>query len=161
MPGTAAPLGRVRTGIAVRHGERHPDIADGAALRASLLAAAGIYLPDPLLATAGIHFAKVLRELGVHEALAERLHPFPNGAAAMGALAHSTVPGELGCTQITEIKSTPGVELVGSLPAGCELATIYTIAVCSRAREPELAREFAALLCGPAAHARRVTAGFE
>ncbi len=93
--------------------------------------------------------------------MADRLRPFPNGATAMGALARSTAPNEIGCTQVTEIKSTPGVVLVGPLPAGFELATIYTVAVCTRAREPELAREFAALLCGRAAHSRRVTAGFE
>ncbi len=161
VPGTSAPLGRVHTGIAVRDRERYPAIADGAALRASLLAAAGIYFPDPVLATAGIHFMKVLRELGIHKTLAKRLHPFPNGAAAMGALARSTVPGELGCTQITEIKSTPGVVLVGPLPAGFELATIYTVALCTRARAPELARKFAALLSGPTARARREAAGFE
>jgi molybdate transport system substrate-binding protein len=160
-PGTSVPLGCVRTGIAVRDGERHPAIADGAALRDSLLAAAGIYFPDPVLATAGIHFMKVLRELGIEKTVADRLHPFPNGAAAMGALARSTAPGELGCTQITEIKSTPGVVVVGPLPAGFELATIYTVAVCTNARAPELAREFAALLSGPAARARRETAGFE
>jgi molybdate transport system substrate-binding protein len=87
--------------------------------------------------------------------LAERLHPFPNGAAAMGALARGAVPGELGCTQITEIKSTPGVVLVGPLPAGFDLATIYTVAVCTRARDPDLARKFAALVSDPAARARR------
>lgn len=161
LPGTSVPLGCVRTGIAVRDGEPHPAIADGAALRASLLAAAGIYFPDPVLATAGIHFMKVLRELGIETAVAGRLHPFPNGAAAMGALARSPVPGEMGCTQITEIKSTPGVALVGPLPEGFELATTYTVAVCTNSREPELARQFAALLSGPATCGRREIAGFE
>src|SRR5205814_4642734 len=61
-PGTAVPLGRVRTGIAVRAGEPLPAMVDGAALRATLLAAAGLYFPDPELATAGIHFVNVLRE---------------------------------------------------------------------------------------------------
>jgi len=50
QPGTAAPLGRVRTGIAVRSGEPLPAIADGPALRATLLAATGLYFPDPELA---------------------------------------------------------------------------------------------------------------
>jgi molybdate transport system substrate-binding protein len=160
-PGASIPLGQVRTGIGVRDGERFPAIADGTELRASLVAATGIYFPDPVLATAGIHFMKVLRELGIEKSIAERLHPFPNGAAAMAALARSTVPGELGCTQITEIKSTPGVALVGPLPAGFGLATIYTVAVCTNAREPDLALVFAALLSGPEARAKREMAGFE
>ncbi len=160
-PGTAAPLGRVRTGIAVRAGEPLPAIADGPALRATLLAAAGLYFPDPELATAGIHFVKVLRELGIHDAVAPRLHPFPNGTAAMRELARSTAPGLVGCTQITEIRYTPGVVLAGALPVGFELSTVYTVAVCSSAEEPGLARRLAEMLSDPATHSLREAAGFE
>ena len=159
--GTAVPLGRVRTGIAVRSGEPLPAVADGPALRATLLAAAGLYFPDPELATAGIHFVKVLRELGIHDAVAPRLHPFPNGAAAMRELARSTAGGLVGCTQITEIRHTPGVVLVGPLPAGFELSTVYTVAVCRRAEEPGLATRLAEMLSGPATRSLREAAGFD
>jgi molybdate transport system substrate-binding protein len=160
-PATAAPLGRVRTGIAVRAGEPLPAIADAPALRTTLLAAAGLYFPDPELATAGIHFVRVLRELGIHDAVAPRLHPFPNGAAAMRELARSTAPGLVGCTQITEIRYTRGVVLAGPLPAGFKLSTVYTVAVCSRAEEPDLARRLAEMLSGPATRSLREAAGFE
>jgi len=159
--GTSAPLGNVRTGVAVRAGETVPDIADGARLREALLAATGIYFPDPELATAGIHFIKVLRQLGIHDAVASRLRPFPNGATAMRELAMASERGQVGCTQITEIKYTPGVVLVGPLPPGFGLATVYTVAVCSGAREPDLARRFAELLSGPATRPLRENAGFE
>jgi molybdate transport system substrate-binding protein len=161
VPGTSAPLGRVRTGVAVRADEPSPDISDGAALRAALSAATGIYFPDPELATAGIHFVKVLRELGIHDAIAPRLRAYPNGATAMRELATATERGLIGCTQITEIKFTPGVVLVGPLPAGFELATVYTVAVCTGAREAGLARRFAELLTKPATRALRESAGFE
>jgi hypothetical protein len=59
---------------------------------------------------------KVLRQLGIAEEVASRLHAYPNGATAMRALAGTTAAGLVGCTQITEIKSTPGVALVGALP---------------------------------------------
>src|SRR5205085_4989301 len=58
---TVAPLGAVRTGIAVRAGDRLPDVGDAAALRAALVAANTIYFPDPERATAGVHFMKVLQ----------------------------------------------------------------------------------------------------
>ena len=80
---TRRPLGRVATGIAVRRGEPRPDIATPEALRDALRAADGIYFPDPERATAGIHFANVMRELGIHDALAPRFRTFPNGATAM------------------------------------------------------------------------------
>ena len=136
---SAAPLGRVRTGIAVRTGEALPMIADRDSLRASLVQARGIYFPDPLLATAGIHFVNVLKQLGIHDEVRSRLRPFPNGATAMGALAQSTEAGLIGCTQITEIKYTEGVTLVGPLPKEFELATVYSAAVCSGSAQPETA----------------------
>jgi molybdate transport system substrate-binding protein len=158
---TITPLGRVRTGVAVRTGDPLPDIADRAALREALVAATGIYFPDPELATAGIHFVKLLRELGIRDEVAPRLRPFPNGATAMRELARATERTPIGCTQITEIRYTPGVTLVGALPAAFELATVYTAAVCTGAREPALAQHFAALLAAPGARGLRENAGFE
>jgi molybdate transport system substrate-binding protein len=161
VPGTGAPLGRVRTGVAVLSGEPLPAIADGAALRATLLAASGILFPDPERATAGIHFVKVLKALGIHDDVAARLRPYPNGATAMQALGQSSERGLVGCTQITEIRYTPGVTLVGPLPPEFELATVYSAAVCARARAPELARRFVGLLGGEASLALRRRGGFE
>src|SRR3954452_18957960 len=60
LPGSAVDLGVVRTGVAARSRDPAPRIADAASLRSAMLAADGIYFPDPKLATAGIHFANVL-----------------------------------------------------------------------------------------------------
>ncbi len=158
---TVAPLGRVGTGIAVRAGDRVPDIADGPALKKTLLAATGILFPDPQRATAGIHFAGVLKRLGIHAEVEARLETFPNGATAMRELARATRTGLVGCTQITEIKYTRGVTLAGALPAEYALHTVYSVAVCARAAQPEVAEIFAALLAGPESTALRAAGGFE
>ncbi|MEI4920932.1 hypothetical protein Q8G81_35845, partial [Klebsiella pneumoniae] len=60
---TIAPLGAGGTGIAVRHGDRLPDVYDEGSLRVTLQGAGAIYLPDPERATAGVHFVNVLRKL--------------------------------------------------------------------------------------------------
>ena len=161
VPASIRTLGRVQTGIAVRSGERMPAIGNRAQLRASLAAAAGVYLPDPGRATAGIHFVKLLRELGLHDDLAPRLHAYPNGASAMEALANSRGGALIGATQVTEINATPGVTLVGPLPAPFELATTYAVAMCSSAREPELAQRFVQMLAGPDSLMLRRDAGFD
>lgn len=158
---TRAALGRVRTGIGVRSGDALPDIADGAALERSLRAATDIFLPDPQRATAGIHFVRVLEQLGIYAQVTLRLRSYPNGAAAMLALAQSSGPMPIGCTQITEIKYTEGVTLVGPLPHEFELATVYSIAVCLDAQQPDAARRFARLLSGSEARNVRAEAGFE
>jgi len=161
VPDSASPLGLVRTGVAVRADERAPDIHDAATLRATLAGATRLYFPDPERATAGIHFVDVLRRLGIHEQVAGRCLTFPNGATAMRALAASRQRGELGCTQVTEINDTPGVALVGALPAGFELATMYVAAVCTRSRDGAKARQLVQLLAGAEVRALRLRVGFE
>ncbi len=158
---TRAALGRVRTGVGVRTGDAPPDITSRAALERSLRAATDVFLPDPQRATAGIHFARVLQQLGIHAELAPRLRPHPNGAAAMAAMAQSTGVSPIGCTQITEIKYAAGVTLVGPLPHEFELATVYSVAVSADTQHPEIARRFARLLCGSEADSVRAQAGFE
>jgi molybdate transport system substrate-binding protein len=160
-PATAAPLGHVRTGIAVRAGQPLPRISDKAELTMTLVDAAGLYFPDPMLATAGVHFMKVLRELGIADQVSSRLHAYPNGATAMRALAGATAQDLVGCTQITEIRYTPGVVLVGALPPGFELSTLYSVAVGNATQQRDAARELVRRLTASSTRALRENAGFE
>jgi len=162
--GSAALLGRVRTGVAVRAGTPWPDVATAGGLKAALRAATGVYFPDALRSTAGIHFAKVMRELGLHDELAPRFKTYPNGASAMRAMAESDEAQPIGCTQVTEIRYTPGVELVALLPAEFELATPYTAAMtASAASSPQaaLAAHFIALMTSTDALPLRSAGGFD
>jgi molybdate transport system substrate-binding protein len=158
--GSAIDLGTVLTGIAVRAGEPQPPVDDPSALRAALRAADAIYFPDPKLATAGIHFAKVIDELEVRDEVDDRLRPFPNGEAAMRALAAGKSARPIGCTQVTEILATAGVTLVAPLPKALELATIYTVGVCTKTAQGALARQFAAVLTDAASRDLRQRLGF-
>jgi molybdate transport system substrate-binding protein len=160
VPGSAVDIGTVATAIAVRAGDPAPAVGDPAQLRAALLAADEICLPDPRQATGGIHFAGVLDRLGITAEVAPRLRPFPNGMTAMRALAASAGTRPIGCTQVTEIVATPGVALVAPLPDPLGLATVYTAAVCARAALPVEAHALAALLAGGTAQEARRRAGF-
>jgi molybdate transport system substrate-binding protein len=159
-PGSVADVGLVETAIAVRAGDPRVAVGDEAGLRAALLAADAIFVPDIEASTAGIHVAKVLRRLGIAEAVATRLSIHPNGATAMRHLAASGASRPIGCTQSTEIIATPGVALSGSLPPGCELATMYTAAVTARAAHPEQAQALIALLTAAGHRGLRERAGF-
>lgn len=155
-----AALGRVPTGIAVAAGDRTPAVGTADALRASLAGASALYCPDTARATAGVHFAGVLRTLGLYEASQSKLRAYPNGARAMAALAAAGQQGALGCTQITEILYTPGVVLVAPLPKPFELATIYAAAVSRHAASPDRAYAFVERLTGQASEALRRAGGF-
>jgi molybdate transport system substrate-binding protein len=154
------PLGGVPTGIAVASGDRRPAVGNAGELRAALLAASALYCPDNARATAGIHFAGVLRELGIEERSTPKLRAFANGARAMAALAATGPHGGIGCTQVSEILRTPGVVLVAPLPAPFELTTVYAIAVSQNADNPAMARAFAARVAGRQTEALRRVAGF-
>lgn len=156
-----AALGRVRTGVAVKSDAAAPDVGTSEGLRAALLASDRIYFPDPLRATAGIHFADVMKKLGIFETLQPRLRTYPAGAIAMRELAANPAPRLIGCTQVTEINYTEGIDLVGALPDEFELATVYTAAVSTNAANPELALRFVELLAGPLSRALREQGGFE
>lgn len=158
--GSAAGVGTVATGVAVRSGDPLPEIGDADALRTTLRGADAIYFPDPKLATAGIHFAKVLDRLGIAAKVAPHLRPYPNGSAAMAALAAAKGGRPVGCTQVTEILNTEGTTLVGNLPEGFALATVYTLGICTKARSPQLAHKLAALLTGDGSRDLRRRLGF-
>jgi len=153
-------IGLVETAIAVRAGDPQVSVNDAAALRAAFLAADAIFIPDNKASTAGIHVAKILQQLGIADDAAARLKIFPNGATAMRHLAETDAVTPIGCTQSTEIISTAGVVLSGSLPPGCELSTVYTAAVATRAADPLHARDLIDLLIGADQDKLRESAGF-
>jgi molybdate transport system substrate-binding protein len=157
---TVRPIGGVKTGVALKKGRPAVAIRNLDDLKALLGSAPAIYFPDPVKATAGIHFLKVLQALGL-AGDASRLRTFPNGATAMAALAQAPEADAVGCTQVTEILITQGVQLTGLLPAPHELTTVYTAAVASDAREPDLARALVAALTAPEAARVRAECGFE
>ena len=161
VPHSATPLGVVRTGIAVKSGRSTAPVDSAIALSTMLRKASGIYFPDPVKATAGIHFMKVLQALGLDQELAARLRPFPNGATAMREMAQAQGDDLVGCTQVTEILYTPGAQLVGVLPKEFELATVYTAAVCTRSAQPDAAAALVRLLAGVDAAPLRDAGGFE
>ena len=153
-------VGLVETALAVRIADPQATVRDAAGLRDALLDADAIFLPDTKASTAGIHVAKVLAQLGIAGDVADRLRVFPNGATAMRELATSDAQRPIGCTQSTEIISTGGVRLSGSLPPGCELATMYTAGIATRAAHALEAQVLIGLLTGTGQRGQRERAGF-
>jgi len=157
---SVADIGRVETAVAIRAGDPKVAVRNTVELRKALLAADAIFVPDTRASTAGIHVAKVLQQLGIADEVASRLKIFPNGATAMRNLATSTAARPIGCTQSTEIISTSGVMLSGSLPPGCELSTVYTAAVATQAADGKRAQDLIDLLTGIEQRDLRERAGF-
>jgi molybdate transport system substrate-binding protein len=126
-------VGRVETALAVREADPPVSAGDAASLRQAFLQADAIFVPDTKASTAGIHVAKVLQQLGIADEVAGRLKIYPNGATAMRHMADDNAARPIGCTQATEIIATKGIKLSGALPKGCDLATVYTAAITTKA----------------------------
>ncbi len=155
-----ANVGLVETALAVRSRDPKVNVTDADTLCAAFLASDAIFVPDTKASTAGIHVAKVLKQLGIADDVASRLQVFPNGATAMRHLAASDFKRPIGCTQATEIVSTEGVLLSGSLPRGCKLATMYTAAITTPAVHAPQAQVLIDLLISPDQQERRSSVGF-
>jgi len=160
VPTSIRKVGRVETALAVRAGDPKVSVHDADSLRAALLAADAIFLPDITASTAGIHVAAVLHKLGIADAVASRLQVFPNGATAMQQLAQSDARRPIGCTQATEIITIDGVDLSGALPRGCELATVYAAGIAAHAAQAAAAQILIELLTAAESAALRSRAGF-
>ena len=160
VPSSITDIGVVETALAVRSGDPKVAVSNADDLRAAFLAADAIFVPDIKASTAGIHVAKVVAQLGIADEVAPRLKIYLNGATAMRELAASAAKRPIGCTQSTEIISTSGVELSGSLPKGCELATMYTAGVTTSAAHAEQAQALIELLTSADAREQRARAGF-
>lgn len=158
---TRAEIGAVATGIAVLQGRPRPDVSSPETLRTALLTASSVWFPDPERATAGIHFLKVMQQLGIAHTLRPRFRPWPNGATAMREMAAAQDPDAIGCTQVTEINYSPGVELVAPLPSPHGLSTMYAAAVTRDAGDLQAARRLVALLAGRESLALRRSGGFD
>jgi molybdate transport system substrate-binding protein len=153
-------VGRVETAVAVRATDASVLVHDAPHLRQALCDADAIFVPDLKASTAGIHIAKVLAQLGIAKEVASRLQIYPNGATAMRHLAESTARKPIGATQATEILATDGVKFSGALPKGCDLATVYTAAVTTKAVHAREAQILIDLLTGAGQSASRERAGF-
>jgi molybdate transport system substrate-binding protein len=160
LAGGSSAIGNVSTAVAVRSGDATAMIATADDLRAALTSASSLHFPDPEQATAGIHFANVLKRLGIFDTTAARHRTFPNGATAMAALATATDERPIGCTQLTEIRSTPGVQSIGDLPGDLGLATTYTAAALAGGKNADAVRWLITALAAPQNEAMRRECGF-
>lgn len=161
VAGSQKSLGLVKTGVAIKSGKPAPAISTREELLQTLLSSNGIYFPDPEKATAGIHVMSVLKALGLDQTHSDKFRTYPNGAVAMAAMAACEEDNLIGSTQVTEINITPGCELIGLLPKEFELATDYTLGICTNAKNPELAKELSSILTGAGSAEVRKKIGFE
>ena len=157
--GTWAEVGRTGIGVGVRDGAPKPDIRTTEEFKQALLSTKSLTYVDPAQgATSGIHFADVLQQLGIADAVKSKTTLVPGGYPAE-LVAKGEV--EMVVHQISEIVPVRGVTLVGPLPKDVQKVTTYSVGIAKKAATPETARAFVAFLTSPAMKPKFVAAGLD
>src|SRR5262245_1784415 len=157
--GTWAMVGRTGIGVGVRDGAPKPDIGSPEAFKQALLSAKSLTYVDPAAgATSGIHFAGVLKQLGIADAVKSKTTLVPGGYPA-----ELVAKGEVAMVvhQISEIVPVKGVTLVGPLPKELQKVTVYSAGVAVATASKGAAREFVAFLARPDFKPQLAAAGLD
>lgn len=144
---TRTALARSGVGVAVRKGAPKPDISTTDAFKRTLLAAKSIGIVEQ--GASGIYLKTLFQRLGIADQLKSKLKMVEASVGAGGAVAKGDV--EIGMTQIPEILSFSGAQLVGPLPAEIQLNTDFAAGIGANAKELEGARALIKFLAAPAA----------
>jgi molybdate transport system substrate-binding protein len=143
---TRTILARSGIGVAVRAGAAKPDIGSVEAFKSALLNARSVaYLKE---GQSGIYLGGVLERLGLTEVLKNKVIR-PEQDIVSKLVAKGEV--EMGLVVITQILTTPGVELVGPLPAELQSYVIFAGGVSSNSRAPAAAKKLIKFLTSPRA----------
>ena len=142
-------IARGSVGLAVKARAERREISTMAGLRAVLLAARRIAVPDAQGALAGAIFEGCLRRLDID--IAGKISRVRGGPAAMVALPREAA--DLGVAFISEALPEPGIELLGPLPAMCEPEAIFAGFVLKNARDAVAGQALLDYLASPAARA--------
>ena len=135
---TETPLATVAVAVAVRKGDRKPDISTPDAVKRMLLAAKSIAYPNSASgAAAGVSFDQTLKTLGIADQMQPKITRAQGGAGAMALLARGEV--DIGLTFLSEI-TDPGVEVVGPLPREISTPTALVGFISAHTKVPEAAK---------------------
>ncbi len=152
-------IARVGLGVQIRKGARKPGIGTVQAFRSAILAAKSIGYIDPAGGgAAGAHAARVMKQLGIAEAVAAKTR-FAGGTALTSAVARGEI--ELGLAPISEILSDSRVELVGPVPSDLQEVTVLTAAVTTWSSAPDAAQVLVDFLAGPASTSELASRGLK
>jgi molybdate transport system substrate-binding protein len=140
---TRTKLVRSGTGVEVRKGAPKPDISSTEAFKRALLNAKSI----GYLATTGV--PQLIERLGIAEAIKHKVTIPETDIVLSELVAKGEL--ELGVVVITQVLTTPGVDLVGPLPPDIQFYVSFEGAVSSQSRAPDAARALIKFLSGPVA----------
>lgn len=145
VAGTPAGVARSGIGVGIRSGAAKPAIDTAAAIKRTLLAARAVtYAQD---GASRAHIVTMLDRLGIADPVGRKT--ILEQGSVRSAARVAAGDADLIVTLISEILPSPGVELVGPLPAEFQSDVVLAAGVGTKASSPESARALITFLTGP------------
>ena len=152
-------LARMVAGIGAKSGTPKPAIGDGAAVKATLLAATSISYVDPAMGgITGVFFLQQASKLGIEREVRAKAVLEPNGSGVAEAVASGKA--QYGVTLISEMLPNKGVT-VWPLPDDLQMTTIYAAALSTNAENAMDASALLEELRGPKGRNASLKAGLK
>lgn len=139
-----AVLGLVGINAVVRTGAAAPDLSTPEAVKQAMLNSRAVALATPGATPSGTHMAKVIDQLGIAEAMKDKVIHRP--ALQGGVQLVASGEADLGFYPKSEVINIDGLTLAGPLPAAIQLTTIYGAAVATTSASPDAAAAFIAFV---------------
>ena len=145
--------GLVRSGvaIAVREGSARTDVSTEETLQRAVLAARSLgHSTGP----SGTALLKLFERWGILDEVRGRIVQAPPGVPVGRLVAEGTVA--LGFQQYSEMMNVHGIDLLGPMPPGCGIVSVFSAGLCAASTQPEAVRALIDFMHSPdAAEAKR------
>jgi molybdate transport system substrate-binding protein len=145
--GSRVDIARAATAVAVKKGATKPDISTTDAFKRTMLGAASVSFSAD--GESGLYFKDLIGRLGIVEETKTKLRPIPGGPLVVGPVARGEV--EFAVISKQFIRSEPGAELVGPLPADIQHSTVYTAGLSAASSQLDAAAALLRQVVSPAA----------
>jgi len=154
-----AALANISLAVGVRAGGPVPDVSTPETLRAALLAARAVVHAPPSATPSGAHSDKIIRQLGLADALAGRtIH---RAGLAGGVAMIASGEAEMGIFPNSEIVNVAGVARAGALPAALQMTNVYGAGVTAASPVAGPAAAFISFLIEPESRKVWTACGFD
>lgn len=143
--GSRRDLARSGIGLAVKSGAAKPDIGTVDAFKQAILAARSVAFSKS--GASGVHFAEVIRQLGIADQVNAKARVFDGVVGELAANGEV----EIAVQQVSELKLVPGIDIVGLLPDALQKITVFSAGVMAKSTRPAAAGLLIAALATPEA----------
>ena len=156
VAGSKVDIARSGVAIAVRAGAARPAIDSEDAVREAVRSARTVgYSTGP----SGVALAKLFERWGIAEEIKDRIVQATPGVPVGSLLAKGEV--ELGFQQLSELLNVEGIEVLGPLPEGIQVVTVFSAGVCVASQSREAVRAVLDYLVSSAADEAKRRQGME